>query len=131
MAETPLKLLIVDDSAIVRKVLIKTIKLANVPIGEIYQAGNGEEALKEMSSHPVDLIFLDINMPTMNGMEFMHRLRQLDQGSDTPVIVVSTEGSRDRREELFSLGVKAFLRKPITPEELTSTIDQVMETLHL
>ena len=120
-------ILIIDDSAIVRKVLIKTINMADVCIQEIYQAANGEEGLKQIAEHSVDLIFLDINMPTMNGMEFMRRLRGVPGIAEIPVIVVSTEGSKERRDELFSLGIKAFMRKPITPEEFAEVVHQVLE----
>ncbi len=122
-----INILIIDDSAIVRKVLIKTIKMTDVGIEEIHQAANGEEALQQLSEHAVDLIFLDINMPTMNGMEFMRRLRSLPAKNEIPVIVVSTEGSKDRRDELFGLGIRAFLRKPITPEEFSATVRKVLE----
>ena len=122
-----LNILIIDDSAIVRKVLTKTIKMAEVSVQEIYQAANGEEGLTQVAEHAVDLIFLDINMPTMNGMEFMRRLREMEGKAEIPVIVVSTEGSKDRRDELFALGIKAFMRKPITPEEFAEVVHQVLE----
>ena len=91
-------ILIVDDSSIVRKVLIKTLGIAGVPVGDIYEAENGLVALEILESNWVDLIFLDINMPVMNGMEFMEHLRKSSDFDETPIIVVSTEGSKERKE---------------------------------
>lgn len=119
-------LLIVDDSAIVRSVLKKTIAITDLDIGTILEAGNGEEALEVLKSNWVDLIFLDINMPKMNGMEFMSRLRNDEKLESTPVIVVSTEGSKERKDELFGHDIKAYLRKPVTAEQLTQTVKQVL-----
>lgn len=119
-------ILIVDDSSIVRKVLIKTLGLAGIPIGEIYEAENGLVALEILQNNWVDLIFLDINMPVMNGMEFMNHLRESSDFDETPIIVVSTEGSKERKEELFDKNIKAYLRKPITPEELAEKVGEIL-----
>ena len=119
-------ILIVDDSSIVRKVLIKTLGIAGIPVGEIFQAENGLVALDLLQNNWVDLIFLDINMPVMNGMEFMNHLRESHDFDETPVIVVSTEGSKERKDELFDKNIKAYLRKPITPEELADKVSEVL-----
>ena len=119
-------ILIVDDSSIVRKVLIKTLGIAGVPVGDIYEAENGLVALEILESNWVDLIFLDINMPVMNGMEFMEHLRKSSDFDETPIIVVSTEGSKERKEELFDKNIKAYLRKPITPEELANKVNEIL-----
>jgi two-component system chemotaxis response regulator CheY len=118
--------LIVDDSAIVRKVLIKTFGLSGIEVNNFIQAGNGKEGLDALKANWVDVIFLDINMPVMNGMEFMKKLREDQAYKDTPVVVVSTEGSQERIEELQKAGIKSFLRKPVTPEHLVETIQTVL-----
>ena len=118
--------LIIDDSAIVRKVLIKTFGLSGIEVSNFIQAGNGKEGLQALQSNWVDVIFLDINMPVMNGMEFMRTMRQDPAFKDTPVIVVSTEGSQERIEELNNAGIKCFLRKPVTPEGLVETIQSLL-----
>ena len=118
--------LIVDDSSIVRKVIIKTMKMTDVQCNVIYEAENGAKALEVLDKEWVDLVFLDINMPVMNGIEFMEALRAIEQFKDLPVIVVSTEGSKERIDKLNSLGIKAYLRKPMTPESLTETISNVL-----
>jgi len=118
--------MIVDDSIIVRQVLIKTLGMIDVDVNKIFEAGNGREGLDVMKSNWVDVIFLDINMPEMNGVEFMEKLREEDEFRQTPVIVISTEGSRERKAQLADKDIKAYLRKPVTPEELASTISNVM-----
>ena len=120
------KILLIDDSAIVRKMLKKTLELSGLELSEVLEAGNGQEGLDVLRREWVDLVFLDINMPVMNGMEFMRVINADDILSKTPVVVVSTEGSQDRQDELFNLSIKAFVRKPVTPEILSETIASVL-----
>ena len=119
-------LLVVDDSSIVRKVILRALGMTGLPTGQILEAENGKQALEALKSQWVDLIFLDINMPIMNGMEFMTALRADPDLKDLPVVIVSTEGSKERREALEKLGVKGYLRKPATPEQLTATITSLL-----
>lgn len=118
--------LIVDDSSVVRKVLIKTFGMTQIPINNFYQAENGKVGMDLLEQNWIDIIFLDINMPVMNGMEFMQNLKENHTHKDTPVIVVSTEGSKERKDELMQLGIKAYLRKPVTPEGLVEAINNTL-----
>ena len=120
------KVMIVDDSSIVRKVIIRTLGMTNISVDSIVEAENGQQALEKLRESWVDLVFLDINMPIMNGMDFMEKLRGDEVLKDTPVIVVSTEGSRDRINRLSELGIKVYLRKPVTPESLTDAVEAVL-----
>ena len=120
------RILIIDDSLIVRKVLIKTLGMTRLNIEEILQAENGAVALSLLQETKVDLVFLDINMPVMNGMEFMQHLRRDAKLCRLPVVVISTEGSTDRRQTLFEKEIKAYLRKPVTPEQLTETVCSIL-----
>lgn len=122
-----LNVLIVDDSATLRAVIIKTLRMAELPIQEVYEAPNGEEALKALRDNWVDLVFTDLNMPVMDGLAMVDRMAQDDLMKTTPVIVVSTEGSATRIEELKSKGVRAFVRKPFTPELIRETVECVLE----
>jgi two-component system chemotaxis response regulator CheY len=119
-------ILIVDDSSIVRKVFRKTLALSGVPTGEVLEAENGLKGLESIESNWVDLVFLDINMPVMNGVEFIKNLRSNPEHAEIPVVIVSTEGSQTRIQELNEYGVKAYLRKPITPEQLSDTIQSIL-----
>ena len=109
-------LMIVDDSSVVRAMIKKVLGLTNLELNPLIQAENGQEALNQLQDNWVDLIFLDINMPIMNGIDFMEKLRQDDTYKTTPVIIVSTEGSQERLKKLEELKIESYLRKPVTPE---------------
>jgi len=111
-------ILIVDDSRTIRSVIKKTLDIAGVPVGDLYEAENGKEALDVMNSNWIDLIFADINMPVMSGIEMVKKMSEDNMLDKTPVIIVSTEGSKTRIDDLLELGVRAYLRKPINPEDL-------------
>ncbi len=121
------RILIVDDSSIVRRSLKKCLGLANIEVEQVFEAENGKEGLEILNKKWVDLVFLDINMPVMNGIEFMQRMREERKLDTVPVIVVSTEGSKNRQKELFAKDIKAFVRKPITPEKLAEVLEKAME----
>jgi len=120
------RLLIVDDSGIVRNVLKKALGMTGLDISNISEAENGLIALAKLHEERADLVFLDINMPVMNGMEFLQELRDDEILKAMPVIVVSTEGSDIRKAQLMELGISALLRKPVPPEILVETIVSVL-----
>ncbi len=120
------RLLIVDDSSIVRNVLKKALGMTGLDISNISEAENGLIALAKLHEERADLVFLDINMPVMNGMEFLQELRDDEILKAMPVIVVSTEGSDIRKAQLMELGISALLRKPVPPEILVETIVSVL-----
>ena len=120
-------LLIVDDSNIVRKVLMKAVNMSGLEISAVHEAEHGQQALEVLNKHWVDLVFLDINMPVMNGMEFMEKLRAHESLSKTPVVIVSTEGSKDRRDHLEQLGIDAYLRKPVTAEQIAEVVKSALQ----
>ena len=113
--------LVVDDSAVMRAMVTKTLRLSGVPVGEVYQAANGEEGLDRLRDHWVDLVLLDLNMPQMNGEELLAEIRAHPDTAAVAVIVVSTEGSEARIKRIKDLGA-AFVHKPFRPEELRAVI---------
>ena len=110
-----LNVLVVDDSAVMRHMIIKTLGLCGIPLGEVHQAGNGKEGLEVLDRSWVDLILVDINMPIMNGEEMITKLRENPELRDTAVIVVSTDGSATRIEMMQKKGA-GFVHKPFTPD---------------
>lgn len=118
--------LIVDDSSIVRKALKKTLALVDVPVSSIVEAANGREGLDALAKGSFDLVFMDINMPVMNGLEFFEEAKAGGSIGQAKVIVISTDGSVLRAQELAEKGVAAQLRKPVRPESLGETIRQVL-----
>ncbi len=122
--------LIVDDSETVRAVIAKTLRMAGLPIHEIYQAGNGREALDVLAGRWADIIFTDINMPVMDGIELVERLRADDMFKSIPVVIVSTEGSETRIEQLKARGAVAYVRKPFQPEMLRKVVEETLGVSH-
>lgn len=125
-----LNILVVDDSETVRAVIAKTLRLAQVPIGKLIEATNGKEALDVLAEEWVDLVFVDINMPVMNGVELIERMATDGIMEKTPVIVVSTEGSKTRIDALREKGITGYVRKPFTPEEFGEVVSLVTGVDH-
>ena len=93
----PLKILIVDDSATMRKMVRRVVELSEVAIADIYEAANGREALDVIDSRPVDALFTDINMPVMTGIELLKQLSTREAGNKPALrVVISTDGSDAR-----------------------------------
>jgi len=122
-----IKVLIVDDSKIVRKVVSKTLKLTGISINETYNASNGQVALEIMKKEWIDIVFTDINMPEMDGVAMIDQMQAEGLMETIPVVVISTEGSETRKKQLTEKGVEAYLRKPITPEKLRDIVKDILE----
>jgi two-component system chemotaxis response regulator CheY len=116
-----LNILVVDDSSVMRAIIIKTLRLSKLPLGEILEATNGQEALKVVNDNWIDLALVDINMPVMDGEEMINRLRENPETADLPIIIVSTEGCETRKEKLMKKKA-GFVHKPFTPETLRFAI---------
>lgn len=121
--------LVVDDSAVMRTMVIRTLKMSGLPIGEIHQAGNGAEALRVLGDNWVDLALVDINMPVMNGEELIDRVRDTPELRDLAIIVVSTESSETRIKKVQRQGA-SFVHKPFTPEKLREQVVAVTGVSH-
>jgi two-component system, chemotaxis family, chemotaxis protein CheY len=120
-----LDVLVVDDCELIRRMILKTLRMADVPLGATYEAGNGREALDILRDNWIDLVLADINMPVMDGLEMLRHMRDSEDLAQVPVIVVSTEGATSRMSELEGMGISAYLRKPFTPEKLRDVITGV------
>jgi two-component system chemotaxis response regulator CheY len=120
----PLNVLIVDDSSVMRAMIIKTIRMSGLDLGDVYQAGNGQEGLDAARENWVDLVVADINMPVMNGEEMIDRMKADPELSALPLIVISTEGSATRIQRLEKKGV-TFIHKPFTPEIIRDAIQDL------
>lgn len=121
-----LNVMIVDDSTVMRSMILRTLQMSGVDLGEVYQAGNGEEALAVLAENWVDLALVDINMPVMNGEELIEQIRSRPEIADLAVIVISTEGSQTRIERLNEKGAE-FIHKPFTPEMIDEIVQKVLE----
>jgi len=120
-----LNIMIVDDSPVMRVFLRKVVQLAGLPVGEYCEA-----ALKTLREHWVDLVLTDINMPRMNGEEFVRQLESDELLRDIPVIVVSTDSSHGRKEHLLKLGARGYISKLFLPETLRDEVEKVLRVPH-
>ena len=119
-----LRVLIVDDSSVMRKIVDRSLRQAGLQVQEVFEASNGVEALARMQQTPVDLILTDINMPVMDGEEFVRRLRA-SAAAAVPVIVVSTDATPHRIHNMLDLGT-GYLQKPFGPEQLRDELERVL-----
>jgi two-component system chemotaxis response regulator CheY len=120
-----MRILIVDDSVMMRAMVKRVIKLAEVPVDEILEAGNGAEALAILETHDVQLLLTDINMPVMSGAELLREIAHNDRWRSLIRVIVSTDGSTARRDEAAELDVRCYLEKPFRPEVLRNVLTDV------
>lgn len=113
-----LDILIVDDSAAIRKILQRVLRDAQIPIGKIFEANDGCQAIEVMKEHPIGLVLSDINMPNMNGLELLSHLKAHETWKHLPVVMVSTEGGQGKVLEAVELGAAAYVRKPFNADQI-------------
>ena len=123
-------ILLVDDSLPMRSVLKKTFKAAGYSDSEFHEAANGKEALDLIKDKWIDIVITDYNMPVMDGMEFIKELKKDDTFKETPVVIVSTEGSQSKIDEFIEQGAAGYITKPFTPEILRDTIIDILGETH-
>jgi len=119
-------IMVVDDSETIRAVLERSLTMTKLPILEVIKAVNGKDALDKLKDNWVDIVFSDINMPVMDGIELVTSMQKNAELKAIPVIIVSTEGSATRIEALKKMGIKGYLRKPFTPEKIRDIIIQTL-----
>ncbi|REL38703.1 response regulator [Rhodohalobacter sp. SW132] len=119
-----MNVLIVDDCSVMRLMMKRTLKLSDIAVGEIFEAADGEEALRYVDTERIDLILLDLYMPVMDGMEVLDTLRNRSVSKNIPILIVSTESNSSMIEQIEKLGT-AFIHKPFTPEKLREEIYKI------
>jgi two-component system chemotaxis response regulator CheY len=110
--------LIVDDSAAIRKILQRMLGQAGLSLGKILEAGDGVEALEKLKSQPVQLVLSDINMPNMDGIQLLSMLKANADFKRVPVIMITTEGGEAKVMEAVQLGAAGYVRKPFTADQI-------------
>jgi two-component system chemotaxis response regulator CheY len=125
-----LNIMIVDDSPVMRAFIRKVVGLTGLDVGEYYEAGDGEEALRLLRERWVDLVLTDINMPHMNGEELVRRMESDELLRTIPVIVVSTDSSHSRIQQMLALGASGYMSKPFLPEALRDEVEKVLGVVH-
>jgi two-component system chemotaxis response regulator CheY len=124
-----IRALIVDDSSVMRKIVERCLRQAGVELSQVLEASNGAEALALVNSNQFDLILSDINMPVMDGLEFVRNMQAIENSKDTPIVMITTEGGEKHVVEALSLGAKGYIRKPFTPEQVKEHVLPVLRRL--
>jgi two-component system, chemotaxis family, chemotaxis protein CheY len=121
-----ISVLIVDDSSVMRKIVERSLRQAGIEIGQVYEAGNGLEALAVLNERTVNLVLCDINMPAMDGLEFVKQLPSVQNAKGVPVVMITTEGSEGHVVQALSAGARGYIRKPFTADQVKEHILPVL-----
>jgi two-component system chemotaxis response regulator CheY len=121
-----MKVIVADDSQVMRMIIEKIVKSLGY---ETIHAGNGQEVLSalERGREEIDLILLDWNMPVLNGLETLTRIKKNNPGGDIPVLMVSTESEDDKIQQAMDAGAGGYISKPFTAETLAAAVREVKE----
>ncbi len=121
-----MKILIVDDSSTMRKIVMRTLRQAGYDGAEVLEAGDGVEALAVLDQGSVDLIFSDVNMPNMNGIELIKEVRSRSDAQAIPMVMVTTEGGEEAMSNAKELGANGYVVKPFSPDKLKEVLSEVL-----
>lgn len=119
--------LVVDDSAAIRKILQRVLRQTGMIIGEIYDAGDGQEALEVLKTKEIGLVLSDINMPKMDGLQLLAAMKNTPQWRDIPVVMITTEGGETKVGEAVKLGAAGYVRKPFTADQIKEKLAGILE----
>jgi len=119
--------LIVDDSSVMRKIVERALRQAGLDTLVVFEAGNGIDGLEMLKAEHVDLILSDINMPSMDGLEFLRQIRAQNLAPGIPVVMITTESSEEHVKQAILAGAQGYIRKPFTPEQVK---ERVLPLLH-
>jgi len=119
--------LVVDDSAAIRKILTRVLRQTGMAIQTIHEAGDGQEALTLMAQHRIDLVLSDINMPKMDGLQLLASLKTSPQWRNIPVVMITTEGGETKVAEAVRLGAAGYVRKPFTADQIKEKLVGILE----
>jgi two-component system chemotaxis response regulator CheY len=126
-----MRILIVDDSSMMRAMIKRVVTLADVPVDDVLEAGNGAEALAILEARDVQLLLTDINMPVMTGVELLRQLAGNQRWRGLTRVVISTDGSASRRDEVAAFDVRCYLEKPFSPEVMRDVLEEVARTARI
>jgi two-component system chemotaxis response regulator CheY len=113
-----IRALIVDDSSVMRKIVERSLRQAGLETLAIFEAGSGVEGLEVLRSRQVDIILSDINMPLMDGLEFVRQLRSQKLAEGVPVVMITTESSEEHVKQAIEAGAMGYIRKPFTADQV-------------
>ena len=117
-----IRTLIVDDSSVMRKIVERALRQAGLDQLIVHEAGSGTEGLELLKAKPVDLILSDINMPVMDGLEFLRQLRARGLAPGVPVVMITTESSEEHVRQAIQAGAQGYIRKPFTADQVRERV---------
>jgi len=117
-----IRTLIVDDSSVMRKIVERALRQAGLEGLVVHEAGSGVEGLEVLKITAVDLILSDINMPAMDGLEFLRQIRAQNLAVGIPVVMITTESSEEHVKQAIEAGAKGYIRKPFTAEQVKERV---------
>jgi two-component system chemotaxis response regulator CheY len=117
-----IRALIVDDSSVMRKIVERSLRQAGLDLLVVHEAGSGTEGLELLRAKQVDLILSDINMPSMDGLEFLRQLREQNLAPGVPVVMITTESSEEHVKQAILAGAQGYIRKPFTAEQVKERV---------
>ncbi len=117
-----IRTLIVDDSSVMRKIVERALRQAGLDLMVVHEAGSGSEGLDLLKAKQVDLILSDINMPSMDGLEFLRQLRAQNLAPGVPVVMITTESSEEHVKQAILSGAQGYIRKPFTAEQVKERV---------
>jgi two-component system, chemotaxis family, chemotaxis protein CheY len=118
--------LIVDDSATMRALVRKVLKISGLELGECFEGANGREALEILEEHWVDLVLSDLHMPEMDGAAFLKVLRDHKLWRSIPVVLITTESRQDVLNPILEQGVQGYINKPFRPETVRQHLVNIL-----
>ncbi len=119
-------ILVIDDSAMMRKIVLRTLKMAEIEFENILEAGDGVEALGLLRANTVDLIMCDINMPVMGGLELLGKIKEEGLAQGVPIVMVTTEGSEPQVRQAILSGARGYIRKPFTLDHIKNNVKPLL-----
>jgi two-component system chemotaxis response regulator CheY len=117
--------LVVEDSPMMRQLLV--FALARVKNLHITEADDGVDGLRKLAVGRYDIIVTDINMPIMDGLKLVKRVRTDPIHRDTPIVIITTEGSNEDRQRALQLGANAYITKPIKAPQVIATVKELLK----
>lgn len=114
--------LIVDDSSVMRKIVERALRQAGLNMTKVVEAGSGLEGLDALGRESVDLIVSDINMPNMDGLEFLRQIQSRSLAPGVPVVMITTESGEEHVREALAAGAQGYIRKPFTPDQVRDRV---------
>ena len=120
--------LVVDDSAAIRKILQRVLRQTGMAIRTIHEAGDGQQALEVLSAQKIDLVLTDINMPKMDGLQLLASVKASAQWRHVPVVMITTEGGEAKVGEAVKLGAAGYVRKPFTADQIKEKLAGLLES---